>query len=292
LNRYIKQAAAVLTAAAALISLLGGCTVQPAETPPEATADAQPSASAPVTNAADQMFTVRFHTDYSLNPITGVNPDNIMLVPLMYEGLFILSSDMTPQKLLCEDYSTADGVHYTFKIKSGVAMSDGSTLSANDVKYSLTWAAQKGRFAGRLSDIEAISVNSPLELSITLKAANYQLPSLLDIPIIKSGSIDNNHPPGSGPYTYEASGTPRLIAFTKYRDYDKLPISTIYLRQCSDTELSVIFSSQAVDLFWDDPGDTSATTRSVITPQRSCSSSVSIQKAGSFQTPICGGPSA
>lgn len=234
---------------------MSGCAGQNKAELPETSADAQPVSPSPVINAADNIFTVRFRSGYAFNPITGTDPDNMALVPLMYEGLFALSENMTPQPVLCDNYQTEDGIHYTFHLKSGIAMSDGSTLSANDVKYTLTWAAQKGRFAGRLKNIATVSVNGPLEVAVTLDSANYMLPALLDIPIIKSGSIDNNYPAGSGPYTYEKTGTPRLVAFTGYRDYDRLPVQTIYLRQCSDTELSVIFSSQEIDLFWDDPAD-------------------------------------
>jgi peptide/nickel transport system substrate-binding protein len=254
LNRISKRAAVLLTAASLLISSLGACTLQPASDAPDVTEDVQPTSTAPEVRTADKVFTVRYDARYSFNPITGTNPDNMALVPLMYEPLFMLDEYMTPQPVLCESYETRDGIHYTFRLKPNIAMTDGTTLNANDVKYTLTKAAQTGRYTGRLGNIESITASGTLEFNITLKTPNYKLPALLDIPIIKTGGIDKNYPAGSGPYYFEPSGAPRLIAFSSYRE--NVPTQTIYLRQCTNTELSVLFSSQAIDLFWDDPADT------------------------------------
>lgn len=134
-------------------------------------------------------------------------------------------------------------------------MSDGSTLTASDVKYSLGWAKQAGRFSGRMKIVQDITAVDALTLKITLKSANYLLPELLDIPVIKYGSIENKYPPGTGPYKFVQSDTPSLSALPGYRE--PLPVSVIYLKDCSDVALSAAFSSQAIDLFWDDPADSS-----------------------------------
>jgi ABC-type transport system substrate-binding protein len=178
------------------------------------------------------------------------------LVPLMYEGLFVLNEKLKAENVLCERFETPDGINYTFILKPNIAMSDGSTLNATDVKYSLTSAMQKGRFIGRFSNIASITAVDSLTLKITLTSANYRLPELLDIPIIKYGSINNNYPPGSGPYYFD-SGTLSLISMKSYRDAANVPIPEIQLKGCSNTELSVAFSAQYIDLFWNDPAGSS-----------------------------------
>lgn len=202
--------------------------------------------------SAVNLFTIRFNSNYSLNPITGTNPDNMALAPLMYESLFVLNEKLAAEPVLCDNFTT-DGINYTFKIKSGISMSDGSTLTASDVKYSLGWAKQAGRFTGRLRIVQDITAVDALTLKITLKSANYMLPELLDIPVIKYGSIEDKYPPGTGPYKFVTSDTPSLSALPGYRE--PLPVSVIYLKDCSDIELPAAFSSQAIDLFWDDPAD-------------------------------------
>ena len=208
-------------------------------------------------STVDKKFTVRYNSNYSFNPITGTNPDNMALVPLLYEGLFVLDENWEPQPVLCESYETTDGLTYTFSIKPDVAMHDGSTLTAQDVRYTINSARDSGRFSGRLHNIDSVTAVDDLTVEITLKTASYDLPVLLDIPIIKNNSIDYNHPPGTGPYYYQGTDISRLVAFTGYRDYRSLPVNTIYLEECSNLELSVNFSSQAIDLFWDDPADSS-----------------------------------
>ncbi len=246
----------MIIAASFLISI-GACGGQVITKNPVETQEPEPSTNVSEISAADKLFTVRYESNFSFNPITGTSPDNMALVPLMYEGMFVLNEELAAEPVLCESYETSDGISYTFMLKTGIAMSDGSNLNATDVKYSLTTAMQNGRYTGRLNNIDSITIADAVTLKITLKSANRKLPELLDIPIIKSGTVDQNYPPGSGPYHYEKNGVPRLVAFENYRDPSSTLTPIIYLSDCSDTELSMQFSSQDVDLFQDDPADAS-----------------------------------
>lgn len=255
MNRLIVQRLTLFIIAASFLLTLVACSNQTPTKDPDVTPEVSPSADVPVTSAADNLFTVRYEAAYSFNPITGTSTDNMALVPLMYEGLFVLNEKMVAEPVVCDSYETSDGINYTFKLKAGIAMTDGSTLSAADAKYSIGWAMQAGRYAGRFKNIANITATDSLTLSITLNTADYSLPELLDVPIIKYGSIEANYPPGSGPYYFVSTGSPRLVSHQSYRDADKVPIQSIYLRDCSDAELSIAFSSQSVDLFCDDPAD-------------------------------------
>ncbi len=258
MNRLLKRFAAVLLTVMMLLFILSSCDSEVTTEQADVSADVQPAASADVYTYADRVFTARYNSSYSFNPITGTNPDNMALIPLLYEGLFVLDENWTPQPVLCESYETTDGgLTYTFHLKSDIAMSDGSTLTAMDVRYTLERAMEGGRFSGRLHNIDSVTAVDELTVEITLKTASYKLPVILDVPIIKANSIDYNHPPGTGPYYYQGTGHPRLSAFSAHRDYDSLPVQTVYLKECSNIELSVEFSSQAVDIFWDDPADSS-----------------------------------
>ncbi len=257
MNRLTIRRSILLIIIAAFLISLCSCVDQALPENPDVTPDISPSSDISSASSADQLFTARYDSDFTFNPITGTSPDNMALVPLMYEGLFVLNEELTAEPVLCASFDTSDGINYTFKLKPNIAMSDGSTLNATDVKYSLTSAMQKGRFVGRFKIIDAITAADSLTLKITLKSANYKLPELLDVPIIKSGSINANYPPGSGPYYLDRTGAPRLLSMAAYRDAASMPVPVIYLKACSDTELSVAFSSQAIDLFWDDPADSS-----------------------------------
>ena len=217
LNPLFRRAAAGLIAMTTLFMTLSACQKSAPVDDPDVSEDVQPSASASVVHHTDNRFTVRYHADYSFNPLTGTDPDNIALTPLLYEGLFVLDEDWTPHPVLCDDYETSDGLTYTMTLKPDITMTDGSSLTAQDVRYSLEQAAAVGRFAGRLHNIESVDAVNDLTVKITLKTASYKLPALLDIPIIKTNTIDYNHPVGTGPYYYESSGEPRLVAYSGYR---------------------------------------------------------------------------
>ncbi|MCL2152217.1 MAG: ABC transporter substrate-binding protein [Oscillospiraceae bacterium] len=269
-------------------------------------------------------FTLRYDPHNALNPITTLNRDNILLSSLLYESLFVLDGDLQAKPLLCENWSTEDNITFTFEIKPDVAMTDGSSLTANDVVYTLKQAMQKGRYVNRFKTINTIESDGELEVTVILFAPNSRFINLLDVPIIKSGSIDNKIPPGTGPYVFveaeirpvvneeevendndandvitnnadsgdeikEAAQTgaeaevdsdsdsdsildisdesaegddddpdiyrTRLERFVPYRDYDRLPIATVYLKECEDSELTELFDDGDLSLLWDDPSD-------------------------------------
>lgn len=200
-------------------------------------------------------FTLRYDPNSALNPITSLNSDNILLSSLMYESLFILDGNLNVEPLLCESWTMEDDYTFIFEIKPDVAMSDGSFLSADDVAYSLKQAMHTGRFVNRLKIIDSVTATGDLTVSVVLNSSNSRFIRLLDIPIIKNGSIDNNVPPGTGPYIFTGAQSMRLDSFPRYRDFTRLPVMTIYLRECDDNEKAELFDDGVLTLLWDDPSD-------------------------------------
>ena len=202
------------------------------------------------------VFTLRYDPNSTLNPISGMNSDNILLSSLLYEGLFSLDSNLAAEPVLCESWTVEDNLIYTLNIKPDVAVNDGSTLTANDVVYTLTQASQRGLFVNRLKNVEKITSDGELSVIINLKSPNRHFINLLDIPIIKSGSMDNRMPPGTGPYVFSESDIMRLDRFRSHRDYESLPVYSIFLRVCNDDEAAEFFEDGKLSLLWDDPSDT------------------------------------
>ena len=202
------------------------------------------------------LFTLRYDPVSTVNPITGMNSDNILLASLLYESLFSLDANLNVEPVLCDTWSVEDNLIYTFDIKPDIAVSDGSTLTASDIVYSLTQASQHGRFVNRLKNIDKITSDDDLTVTIKLKSPNRRFIRLLDIPIIKSGSINNRVPPGTGPYIFANPEAMRLERFAGYRDYQDLPVNTILLKSCGDEEAAELFEDGQLSLLWDDPADT------------------------------------
>ena len=244
------------------VLLLQGClfAIEATESLPQTiaqTSDISPSPDAPVRSPAEPgQFTIRYVPDSTINPITCLSRDNIVLSSLLYESLFTLDANLNVEPVLCDDWSTDDFITYVFVLKHDIAMSDGSYLTADDVVYTIRQAMQRGRFVNRLSTIRSIVSDDDLTVTITLNSANNKFIRLLDVPIIKTGSIDNMIPPGTGPYVFAGPGIMRLERFSGYRDFAKLPVIDIHLLECNDNEIAELFDSGVLSLLWDDPSDT------------------------------------
>lgn len=94
----------------------------------------------------------------------------------VFEGLtrFMADGSVVPGLAKSWDISE-DGTEYTFHLQSGVTFHDGTTMDANDVKFSLDRAraedsqnAQKALFA----DIADVMVVDPMTVKVTLRQPN------------------------------------------------------------------------------------------------------------------------
>ncbi|GAA6160752.1 ABC transporter substrate-binding protein [Ruegeria sp. HU-ET01832] len=129
----------------------------------------------------------------------------------IFEGLTRFMGDGSVVPGLAESWEISeDGTIYTFKLREGVTFHDGSTMDAEDVKFSLDRAraedsanAQKALFAG----INSVEVVDPLTVKVTLSAPNGNFLFNMawgDAVIVAPESIDDikTNPVGTGAYTF------------------------------------------------------------------------------------------
>ena len=142
-------------------------------------------------------FSLSYAPDQSLDPIDCPDGPQQTVASLICEGLFRLTPGLEPENLLCESYTyDSERYAYTFALRPGVLFSDGSPLTARDVRSALERARQSERYGARLSQVSSISAGDGA-VTITLSRPNTGFPALLDIPIAKeSGGL----PLGTGPY--------------------------------------------------------------------------------------------
>ncbi len=127
----------------------------------------------------------------------------------VFEGLTRYNADGSISPALAERWDVSeDGLTYTFHLHDGVTFHDGTTMDAEDVKFSLDRArgedstnAQKALFAG----IESVEVVDPLTVAVTLSAPNSAFPTNMawgDAVIVAPESIDTaaTAPVGTGPF--------------------------------------------------------------------------------------------
>lgn len=130
----------------------------------------------------------------------------------IFEGLTRFMSDGSVVPGLAESWEISeDGLVYTFHLHSGVTFHDGTTMDAEDVKFSLDRAraedstnAQKALFAS-ISDVTVID---PLTVQITLSEPNGSLLFNLawgDAVIVAPESIADaaTHPVGTGAFMFQ-----------------------------------------------------------------------------------------
>ncbi|MBV1896178.1 MAG: ABC transporter substrate-binding protein [Rhodobacteraceae bacterium] len=129
----------------------------------------------------------------------------------IFEGLTRFMGDGSIVPGLAKSWEISDdGLVYTFMLQDGVTFHDGTTMDAEDVKFSLDRAraedsvnAQKALFAG-ISDVTVID---PLTVQLTLSEPNGNLPFNLawgDAVIVAPESIENikTNPVGTGAFKF------------------------------------------------------------------------------------------
>ena len=203
-------------------------------------------------------FSLAWQQDQTLDPITcgeGIQED---VASLLFEPLFRLDGSFTPQGLLCQGYSwDASGLVCTLELRQDVTFQDGSPLTARDAADTLRRAAASERYGYRLRGMASAAANRAGQLVITLSAPNRGLPALLDIPIVKSGTENQQVPVGTGPYTLVSQdGAYLLQANPDWWRGAALPVQTIPLVQAKDRDTALyLFSTHRVELLTVDPTD-------------------------------------
>ena len=127
------------------------------------------------------------------------------------EGLTRFGADGAVKPALAKTWEiSADGLTYTFHLQQGVTFHDGTTMDAEDVKFSLDRAraedstnAQKALFKG----IAEVTVLDPLTVTVTLSAPNGNFPFNMawgDAVIVAPESIatEATNPIGTGPFKF------------------------------------------------------------------------------------------
>jgi peptide/nickel transport system substrate-binding protein len=248
----LKKITAAVLALVLALGALTGCRNEVTET-----AEPTPDVSGPPipqgVDPADGLFSLNCNKDYSLNPITTPNANNVLCTQLMYENVYEVDASFGTSTRIITDAQSADGVFWVFTVDTSVKFWDGSELSAYDVAYSISRAQRSSRLRGRLSGIYGAEALSVSQFVITLQWANRQFPSLLTIPVIKDGSVEEFAPLGTGPYKPNQAFT-RLEVNDLHPKSKDMPLEFIYLREIKEMDAALAaFENYATDLVVNDP---------------------------------------
>ncbi len=146
----------------------------------------------------------------------------------VFEGLTRFMSDGSVVAELAESWEiNADGTSYTFTLRDGVTFHDGTTMDAEDVKFTLDRAraedsanAQKPLFEG----IEEVAVIDPTTVEVKLSAPDGNFLFNMawgDAVIVAPESIEDikQTPIGTGPFTFQQWVQGDRIELARNPDY-------------------------------------------------------------------------
>mgnify|MGYP002534067260 FL=1 len=138
----------------------------------------------------------------------------------------------------------------TIQLRDDVTFSDGTSLSAEDVVYSLEQAKEKGSiYRERLSDVTSITASGSTTVVIEINAADAAFDSLLDIPIISRSGGSN--PIGTGPYVLNTKKG-KAVSMTRNTNWwqeGTLPADTITLYAADDSDMMIFgFGSGSISM--------------------------------------------
>lgn len=204
----MKQALRNLFCLLLPVLLLTGCWQ---EEPPEDTslidAGQELPEEPPPSPLLPERFSLPYAPDQSLDPLTCPDGMQQTVGSLLYEGLFRLGPGLEPEPVLCESFTyDPERYAYVFTLRGGVLFSDGSPLTARDVRNTLEQARSSPRYGARLSQVASVTAGEGA-VTVTLSRPNTALPALLDIPIAKEGG-----PLGTGPYLLARDGDGAYLA--------------------------------------------------------------------------------
>ncbi len=202
---------------------------------------------------SDNVFSLNCNKDYSFNPFTTTNASNMLCTQLMYDTIFELDDNFAATPNLITSSKSEDGKSWYFYVDTTVKFWDGSTLTAQDVAYSLQKATHSSEYSSRLSCIYGVSAMDASLFIVTLNYPDMQFPALLSIPVIKYGSVGDKAPMGTGPYMPDEALT-MLTAFSGHKNYSSLPIDTVYLKEYKNAdEIISAYENSDIDLVTNDP---------------------------------------
>ena len=196
----------------------------------------------------------------SFNPYSATSELNRKIGSLLFDSLVKTDNNLKPVYYLAQSISNKGTVcKVTLK---DAKFSDGSSVTANDVKYSFNAAKNsKTKYSAQLYEVSYLTVTSSKTLAFHLNRKDPYFVNLIDFPIFKAGSekrVNSDgvlYPPtGCGRYVL-SSNRRALKANPKYYG-KKGEIKTINLIDAPDSDsVSHYVEIGAADIYYNDDSD-------------------------------------
>ena len=142
----------------------------------------------------------------TFNPLTTSYESVRELLYLFYDGLFYLDEKFEARENLASNILMADDYKSgTITLKSGVTFADGSTLTSEDVIYTVNFIKENSvNYEGAVKNIKSIAAVDTHTVRFELYTGEANFKSMLTFPIIRAYSgADMSYPNGTGQFIAE-----------------------------------------------------------------------------------------
>jgi peptide/nickel transport system substrate-binding protein len=195
------------------------------------------------------------------DPVVSAAGNDISNLSLVYASLTRLSPEGEAEPALAEKWDfSKDGLTFDIYLKKGLKFTDGTPVDAEAVKTNLERGEHESDslIIPYLEVIKSIKVDSPTELSLSLKTKDYVLPLVLGGKVgmmVSPKAIKENEkglatqPVGAGPFeltNYTAPTSATLVRNPGYWDAKDIHLEGVELKFFTDEQalLSSLLSNQ------------------------------------------------
>ena len=161
----------------------------------------------------------------SLDPHKSVAAGTKEILFNIYEGLVKPDEEGNLNDAVAESHSISeDGKVYTFKLRNGVKFHDGTTVTAEDVKYSIERCAgingDGTPLVEAFSNVDKVEIPDESTIDIYLKEPDTEFLAYLTVAIVPEHVEDlEADPVGTGPFHYVSRSPQENIVLEKFSDY-------------------------------------------------------------------------
>ena len=175
----------------------------------------------------------------------------------VFEGLVKPDSEGNLNDAVAESHTISeDGKVYTFTLRDGVKFHDGTTVTAEDVKYSIDRCADTSNgdpLVSAFLAIDSVNIIDEKTVEIVLKEGNTDFLPYLTAAIIPAANEDpESNPIGTGPYKYVSRSPQENVILEKFDEYWGTPanIDTVKIQVIANADTIVTsLNGGSVDMF-------------------------------------------
>ena len=160
----------------------------------------------PTPQDAPQTFAIPYSKEDTLNPYAATTEVNLNLASLLYDSLTVIDDTFTPRLSLAASVTATDATHLAVTLREGAVFSDGSAVTAADVKASYDAARAAENYQKLVSNVIAATVDRKSGgIVFTLANGDPNAAACLSFPIYKATADTaavGEAPVGGGAYVY------------------------------------------------------------------------------------------